>query len=95
MRGMHFDPGGMGRRLQKVVLLHHTTLNEVGIRAGISSGQMSKLARGALQGVRVDTVVRLRAALGVRLEWLVLGTGEMYPNGVKRPASPPARNGSR
>ncbi len=76
-----FDPVAMGTRLRKMVLLQDTTLNEVGARAGISSGQMSKLAGGILHGVRVETVVRLRAALGVRLEWLVLGTGEMYPNG--------------
>ncbi len=79
----HFDPVAMGKRLQKVVLLRGTTLNEIGKRVGLDSGQMSKIARGLIPGIQVGTVVKLRAALGVNLTWLVLGTGEMYSNDIK------------
>ncbi len=73
-----FDPVSMGKRLQKVVLLRGTTLNEIGKQVGLDSGQMSKIARGLIPGIQVGTVVKLRSALGVNLAWLVLGTGEMY-----------------
>ncbi len=45
-------------------------------RAGLSSGYVSLLERGAYSDLRCETVVGLAEALGVTLDWLVLGRGD-------------------
>ncbi len=72
-----FDRAAMGKRLNKALTLHHVGVNEAGRLAGLSSGGVSKLASGQTQKVRLETVVKLTEGLGIHLEWLVLGRGEM------------------
>ncbi len=64
-------------------------VRELGRRAGVSPGEISKLEKGDRPSVGVPTIVNLCNALDVRIEWLVFGHGLMDE---ARPVSSHVRN---
>lgn len=53
------------------------TLLALGRQCGMTRSRLSQLVNTPGASMRADTAIRLAAALGVRIEWLVLGEGGM------------------
>lgn len=64
------------------------TANRLGVEAGLSQGMIYRLESGerAKRGGSTDTLAKVARALGVRMQWLVDGSGSMEETSAEAPA---------
>jgi transcriptional regulator with XRE-family HTH domain len=67
----------VGVRLQEARKLGSITARELDRLALTTEGHTSLIESGVVQNVTLDTAGKLAGALGVTLDWLVNGTGDL------------------
>ena len=65
----------LGKRIKEAYLARGWTLNEANRACGFQDGYLSRVARGERKNPRSDTMLLIAAALNVRLDWLMTGSG--------------------
>ena len=81
----------IGERLQQARTMGACTARELDRIADTTEGHVSLLESGVVENVTVDTMARWALALGVTLDWLVLGAGRAPSERTVRAAVEAAR----
>lgn len=72
-----FNPLKFGNRVEYAMRHCGLRTNELARKAGLAKGLVSRIIGGKRKEPSVVSVVKLNHALGTRIEWLILGLGEM------------------
>lgn len=77
VRRMAKTPSDLGKRVTKLREISGLSSRALSELAGLSHGALGQLERGELADLTTGSANRLAAALGVSIDFLVRGNGEM------------------
>lgn len=69
-------------RIDALLKLRKLSLNQLGERAGIGGGPMSRLRTRGPLGATMETMLKVADAAGVHVRWLADGTGPMEKDAI-------------